>query len=321
MASKRSLYYDPAKPSAFSTLNKLAAAVADKETKNKKNRKKKHARDDIEAWLLKQDAYTKHRTVRKRFPRKPYSVDNIKDVWECDLLDVVPLEIRRLQLHVNRNRCIFKICTHRTADGKDGHSSSLGISFHSRGQKYSKPVCIHPTWVRTDNGKVFLNRPFKDMLKKEGIEFQVSRDPNVKCAVVERSHRTIRDRLYKYFTHKNTYRYIDVLPKFVRAYDTVHSATGMAPAKVGDSDILAIWNKMRARQSKIKTAEAKFRAGQHVRISKEKLKFAKGGEQNYSTEIFNIRKVVHRSPRPVYELEDLLGVQIDGQFYSKNSVP
>jgi hypothetical protein len=57
MASKRSLYYNPAKPSAFSTLNKLAAVVADNEANNKGKRKKdKHARDEIDAWLLKQDA-------------------------------------------------------------------------------------------------------------------------------------------------------------------------------------------------------------------------------------------------------------------------
>jgi hypothetical protein len=37
------------------------------------------------------------------------------------------------------------------------------------------------------------------------------------------THRTIRERLYKYFTYKYTYRYIDVLPKFVKAYnDMVH---------------------------------------------------------------------------------------------------
>jgi hypothetical protein len=182
-------------------------------------------------------------------------------------------------------------------------------------KKYSKPIVRRPTWVRTDRGKEFLNRPFQEMSKKEGIEFQVRRNPNVKCAVVEKSHRTIRERLYKYFTHKNTYRYTDVLPKFVAAYnDTVHGTTGMAPSKVGESDILNIWNKMRARQNKIKTNVAKFRVVQHVRISKEKMKFAMGGEQNYTTEIFKIRNVVHRSPHPVYELEDLLGVQIDGQF-------
>ena len=68
------------------------------------------------------------------------------------------------------------------------------------------------------------------MLRDEGIQFLVYRNPGLKCAVVEHVHRTIRDRLYKYFTYTNTYRYIDVLPKFDKAYkDTVHS-TGMAPS-------------------------------------------------------------------------------------------
>ena len=141
------------------------------------------------------------------------------------------------------------------------------------------------------------------MLKKEGIQFQVCRDPNVKCAIVERSHRTIRDKLYEYMTYKNTYRYSDVLPKFVRGYnDTVRSATGMAPSKITDSDILAIWNKLSGRHSSIRRASFRFRVGQHVRISKEKLKFAKGGKKIYTTEIFTMHKVVRKIPRPMYEL-------------------
>jgi len=53
------------------------------------------------------------------------------------------------------------------------------------------------------------------MLKREGIQFQACRNPDVKCSIVERAHQTIRDRFYKYFTYTNTYRYIEVLPKFV----------------------------------------------------------------------------------------------------------
>jgi len=65
------------------------------------------------------------------------------------------------------------------------------------------------------------------MLRDESIQFQVCRNPDVQCAVVERAH---RERLYKYFTYKNTFIYIDVLPNFISAYnDTVHSTTGMAP--------------------------------------------------------------------------------------------
>jgi len=58
-----------------------------------------------------------------------------------------------------------------------------------------------------------------------------------------------------------------------------------------------------------------------VRISKEKMKFAKGGEQNYTTEIFKVRKVVHRTPRPVFEHEDLRGQEMEGQFYNEELVP
>jgi len=76
------------------------------------------------------------------------------------------------------------------------------------------------------------------MLRDEGIQFQVCRNPDVKCAAVERAQRMIRDRLYKYFTYKNTFSYIEILPKFVRAYnDTVHSTTGMARSRVTDSPI------------------------------------------------------------------------------------
>jgi hypothetical protein len=58
-----------------------------------------------------------------------------------------------------------------------------------------------------------------------------------------------------------------------------------------------------------------------VRISKEKMKFAKALEHNFSTEIFRIVKVIHRQPRVVYELEDLNGTPIDGQFYQEELTP
>jgi xanthine dehydrogenase molybdopterin-binding subunit B len=71
---------------------------------------------------------------------------------------------------------------------------------------------------------------------------------------------------------------------------------------------------------RIRYVKAEFRVG-HVRISKEKLKFAKASEQNLSTEIFRISKIVYRTPRPVYELEDLNKTPIDGQFYAEELTP
>jgi hypothetical protein len=74
---------------------------------------------------------------------------------------------------------------------------------------------------------------------------------------------------------------------------------------------------MEARSLRVRVATAKFRVGQHVPIRKEKMKFAKAAEHNFSTEIFRIVKIIHRRPRVVYELEDLNGAPIDGQFYSE----
>ena len=76
----------------------------------------------------------------------------------------------------------------------------------------------------------------------------------------------------------------------------------MAPSRVTDSYDLAIWKRINRRR--IRVAKVKFTEGQHVRISKEKMNFAKGGEQNFCTEIFRITKVIEMLPRPVYELED-----------------
>ena len=48
------------------------------------------------------------------------------------------------------------------------------------------------------------------------------------------------------FTRKRTYRYVDVLDKFVSCYhDAVHSCTVMAPSLVSDKDVLRIWESMR----------------------------------------------------------------------------
>jgi len=71
------LYYDPQAPSAFSTFEKLKRAA------------KTISASSIKTWLQKQDAYTLHRQVRKRFPRNAYSVNNILDVF--DLVDVQAL--------------------------------------------------------------------------------------------------------------------------------------------------------------------------------------------------------------------------------------
>jgi hypothetical protein len=122
-----------------------------------------------------------------------------------------------------------------------------------------------------------LNKPFQDLLKREGIQFQVCKNPDIKCSVIERVNRTLREKLYKYYTYKNTYTYIDVLDKFVKSHnDTLHTVTGLAASKAWNTDILTIWNRMRDRTTGREVAVvAKCGVGQHVRISRENIKFTK----------------------------------------------
>ena len=76
-----------------------------------------------------------------------------------------------------------------------------------------------------------MNDKFRKLLVTKGIERRVCRNHDVKCAIVERFNRTLKSKLYTWFTWKNIYRYMDVLDKFVWGYnDTVPSSTGMAPS-------------------------------------------------------------------------------------------
>jgi len=72
----------PPAPSASSSLHKLREAVRHVATRKRKTP------GQIKAWLETQDAYTMHRPVRKRFPRNAYTVNNIDDVWEIDIMDL-----------------------------------------------------------------------------------------------------------------------------------------------------------------------------------------------------------------------------------------
>ena len=67
----------------------------------------------------------------------------------------------------------------------------------------------------------------------------------MKAALVERFIRTTKEKIYKYFTAENTFRYIPILQDLVRSYNhTVHSTIKIAPAKVKDSNVNEIWERL-----------------------------------------------------------------------------
>jgi transposase InsO family protein len=143
-----------------------------------------------------------------------------------------------------------------------------------------------PLAVRTDREKEFLGLVFQQFLKDKNIEHRLCKDPVIKCSMIERFNRAIKTKLYKYFTHASSYRYIAVLTQFVKAYNhSVHSTTGMAPININATNILSVWKRITNKQGRISRRAARYEQGQSVRITKEKFKFAKGFEQNFSREI------------------------------------
>jgi hypothetical protein len=160
---------------------------------------------------------------------------------------------------------------------KIGPSVTAAFESLLKDRRYSKPVRRRPFWLQTDRGFEFSNRPFQDTLKREGIQFHVCRNPNLKCAVVERTHHTLRNKLYRYFTYKNAYRFVSVLQQCVKSYNTVHTAHGMGPTAVTDKHVLKIWNRLNGRRSRVRMGSVNV--GQHV--SKEKLYSQRGRTELY----------------------------------------
>ena len=70
------------------------------------------------------------------------------------------------------------------------------------------------------------------MGSKRGI-IHFSTHGDTKASVVERFNRTLKQRLYRYFTAANTLKFIDILPDLVEGYNaTPHRSIGKAPKQV-----------------------------------------------------------------------------------------
>jgi len=167
-----------------------------------------------------------------------------------------------------------------------------------------------PITIQSDKGTEFVNVTVQQYLNRQGVYFHTTQNPETKGAVIERFIKSLKMRMFKYFTKNNTYRYLDVINKLLTGYNnSIHSTIGMPPSKVNPSNIFTLWQR-------IPQGRVKFKVGDLVRITKEKIKFAKGYEKNISTEIFLVVKVIQRVHQPVYELTDLQDQPIEGQFYN-----
>ena len=163
----------------------------------------------------------------------------------------------------------------------------------------------------------FFNKHFKALLKDEDIELYNTYN-ETKASIVERLIRTLKTRMWRYFTAKKTMRYIDILPDLVYSYNhTVHRSIKMRPTDVTVDNEKQMWHTLYDDDDDDEEhVKYKFKIGDQVRISKIKRTFEKGYLPNFSKEIFTISKQVPCYP-PVYKLKDYDGEELKGTFYEK----
>ena len=126
-----------------------------------------------------------------------------------------------------------------------------------------------PRRLQTDKGSEFVNKQVQRFLKERNVEFFTT-NSEMKAAIVERFNRTLKTKMWKYFTANSTNGYIDVLQSLVGGYNqSRHRSIGMRPADVRESDSFVI--RQRLYGSSKQTAASKrykYGIGDVVRISK-----------------------------------------------------
>jgi len=178
-----------------------------------------------------------------------------------------------------------------------------------------------PVNLQFDDGKEFYNENVKTMLTGRSINYY-STFSDKKAAIVERFNRTLKSRMWKYFTANETRKWVDVVDGLVNDYNnTFHSTIKMTPVEASKPENSPkVWNNIYGSYLVAKYDTPKYKIGQTVRISKYKGIFDKGYLPNYTEEFFKIKEVKIGRPT-VYILEDLKGEGLTGIFYEDELSP
>lgn len=273
-------YYNLTSEAGFGGARNLISL--NKRSKRKANEVEKKK---IYQWLSNQDAYTLHRSIKRKFPRLHYNVSNIDDVWEIDLAQFTSIKNENdgfsyilVVIDVLSKYAWVEIL-------KDKTTASVIEAFKKIVARAKPRLCV---LLQSDKGGEFTSLSFQNLLKKLDVKFRVARNPDIKSCIAERLIRTIKEKMYRYFTYKNTYRHIDVIQKIIHGYNyTRHSGTKMRPVDVN------VFNANKARQNLDKRAlsqminkhsrnkralnlHPKYSIDSYVRISRSKGTFERG---------------------------------------------
>jgi len=188
--------------------------------------------------------------------------------------------------------------------------SKTGVEVANALQNIFKERKPEKLWV--DKGKEFYNRDVQKLISLYSTENEE------KSSVVERWNRTMKEKIFKYFSANSTKRYIDVLDELVKNYNnTVHSTIRMTPTEASKKENEnKVWKNLYGDYNPPKRKTPKFSIGDNVRITKKKTLFEKGYAPRWTEEVFTVSKVQYTDPL-TYKIKDLKGEEITGTFYEQ----
>ena len=171
-------------------------------------------------------------------------------------------------------------------------------------------------WV--DKGTEFYNKSVQELIVLYSTENEE------KSSVVERWNRTMKEKMWKYFSANSTHVYIDILDQLVNQYNnTRHSSIKMTPVEASKKkNENKVWRNLYPDVTDIRSSDtkqetlSKYYVGDKVRITKKKATFEKGYIPRWTEEVFTISQVQYTTPI-TYKITDYNGEEIQGTFYEQ----
>jgi hypothetical protein len=267
---------------------------------------------EVKSFLEKHEAFNRHKPVKRYKTLKTISAGLDVD-HQIDLADV-----RRIKEsnkgHSYILTCIDVLSKYGWAfPVKDKRAATVAKAYKKIIDEGRKP------WrVFSDKGREFKGE-FGQLLKDNDIMYITTENPNVKASLAERFNRTLKTRLYKYFTKSNTTHWLKILPKIVKAYNhSINRMTGMRPVDVTHKNDQLVYKRLYGESLRMRTRnqskEGKFNVGDLVRIEEERGAFFRGYTPNFSKEIFVVSEKQKRD-QIVYKLKDLKSEDLTSIFY------
>ncbi|XP_065642663.1 uncharacterized protein LOC136074287 [Hydra vulgaris] len=259
-----------------------------------------------------------HKPVIKHFKKRKVIVNGIDKIWAADLVDMQSLSkfndgIKYLLMVIDVFSKYGWIVPLKNKTGIDVAHALIKIfknSSNFHGSEGSKNRKCEKLWV--DKGKEFYNKHVKSL----GIDIY-STENEEKSSVVERWNRTMKEKMFKYFSANSTRRYIDILDEMVNNYNnTRHSSIKMTPVEASDKkNENIVWLNLNG-NVRSGPMHPRFSIGDKVRITKKKKTFEKGYTPRWTEEVFTISKIQYTDP-PTYKINDYNGEEIQGTFYEQ----